>query len=356
MKDAFGGSQNRLLTAGLISLVANGLLWTGFGAAIVAQKAPPPRTVEISLVARPTQPKPKVAPKPKPKPKPKVTPPKPKPKPRVVKPQPKPIPPKPRVIKPNAPKPKIVPVRPLKPTTAKPRPKPQEAPQTNKPLNKPPKPTPEGAHHKTLTATGKPDPNAGSVKADGNRDLGKPAGDQSFGEKKDTPKGYATPAPQPQPTAVPAPPPTPVPPPPEPTPIPPTPKPEPTPTPKPEPTPTPKPEPTPTPRPRPTPTPRPEPTPTPRPKGPTKDAVATRQVQPRIPDELLSSNFKSSVRVRVDIGADGSSSASILSGSGNSQVDALAISALNKWRWKPALKEGEPVASSQRFRFEFEVK
>lgn len=352
MKDAFGGSENRLLTAGLISLLANGLLWTGFGSAIVAQKAPPPKTVEISLVARPAQPKLKVAPKPEPKPK--VVP----PKPRVVKPKPKPIPPEPRVVKLKAHKPKAAPVRPLKPTTVKPRPKPQEAPQTNKLLNKPPKPKPEGAHHKTLTATGKPDPNAGKVKAGGNRDLGKPAGSQDFGEKKETPKDYATPAPQPQPTAAPAPPPTPVPPPPEPTPIAPIPtqKPQPTPTPKPEPTPTPKPEPTPTPRPRPTPTPRPEPTPTQRPKGPSKDAVATRQVQPRIPNELLGASFKSSVRVRVNIGADGSASASILSGSGNSQVDALAISALNKWRWKPALKDGEPVASSQRFRFEFEVK
>ena len=358
MKDAFGGSQNRLLTAALISLVANGLLWSGFGRAILAQKAPPPKTIEISLVNRPAPPKPKVAPKPKPKvvpkPKPKVVPPKPRPIPPV-----KPIPPRRDApVKPKAPPPKPDNIaRPNKASTVKPRPNPPETPQTNK-ATKPSPPKPQGAHNKTLVAKNPAAPDAGYVKPGGNADLGKQLDNQNSGESKTNPKDYVEPTPEAQPTAAPVPPPTPIPPPPDPTPEPPapTPIPEPTATPRPKPTATPKPEPTATPRPKPTATPKPEPTATPKPKGPTKDAEPARQVKPRIPDELLNENFKSSVRVRVDIGADGSASASILSGSGNSRVDDLAIAALNKWRWKPALKDGEPVASSQRFRFEFEVK
>ncbi len=368
MKNAFSGDGNRLGAAFTISLVANVMLWAGFGSAIVAQKAPPPRNIEISLVERPARPKPKASPKPKPKPKPKPEPPKPKPKPEPPKPKPKPEPPKPRPvkplvkpvpprrdapIKPKAPPPKQTVARPLKPSTVKPQPKAPEAPQSNTPAKPAKAPPPQGAHNKTLVAKNPAAPDAGYVKPGGNRDLGKPAPDQSFGEQKETPKDYQEPEPQPQPTAEPAPPPTPVPPPPDQTPEPP--PPPPTPTPKPKPTPTPKPQPTPTPKPEPTPTPKPKPTPTPRPKGPTKDAEASRTVKPNIPDELRDSNFKSSVRVRVDVAADGSATPSIRSGSGNSQIDALALAALRKWRWKPALKDGEPVASTQYFRFEFEV-
>ncbi len=352
MKDAFGGHQNRLLTAAFISLVANGLLWAGFGNAILAQKAPRPQNIEISLVTLARKPKP--APTLAPKPRPTAPPPKPKPapKPRATqppKPPVKPIPPhRDAPVKPKAPPPKPQqPARPTKPSTVKPPPKAPESPQSNKPVKPAKAPPPQGAHNKTLVAKNPAAPDAGYVKPGGNRDLGKPAADQQFGENKQTPKNEA-PTPQPQPTEPPAPPPTPIPPPPEPPPPPP-------PTPKPTPKPTPPPPPPPPP-PTPKPTPKPTPTPTPKPKGPTKEAEAVKQPKPDIPDELLDTEFKSYVRVRVDIAADGSSSATLLTGSGNSQVDALVLSALKRWKWKPALKDGEPIADTQTFRFEFEVK
>ena len=361
MKDAFGGGHNRLIAAGLISVVANGLLWAGFGQAILAQKAPLPKTIEISLVTRPAAPKPKVVPKPKPK----VAPP--KPKPRAIKPRPKPpvkpIPPRRDApIKPKAqpPKPQKV-ARPLKPSTVKPRPKAPETAQSNKPLTKAPKPAAQGAHNKTLIAKGPAAPNTGYVKPGGKAGLGKPIEKQNYGESKTNPKNYVEPTPEAQPTEPPAPPPTPIPPPPEPTQPPPPPPPKPTQPPPPPPPPPPKPTPKPTlPPPPPPPPPKPTPKPTlppppPKPKGPTKDAVATRTVRPDIPDELRNSDFKSSVRVRVDVAANGSATPSIRAGSGNSQIDALALSALRKWRWKPALKDGEPIASTQYFRFDFEV-
>lgn len=335
MKDAFGNGRNRLLTAIAISLVANGLLWASFGGAIRAQKAPPPQTVEISLVARPLEPKPKIASKPRIRSQPRAIKPPPQPREKLV-PQPRDA----RIVKPRAPIPQSAPARPLTPSTAKPRPDSPEAPQSNRPLAAPPKAAPQGARNKTLFAKNPAAPDAGQVLPDGNRDLGQPAPDQSFGEQKETPENYVTPAPQPQPTQVPTPEPTPIPPPPKPTP---------------KPTPTPKPEPTPTLKPRPTPTPKPEPTAAPRPKGPTKEAKATRTVRPDIPNSLRDSKFKSSVRVRVDIAADGSTTPSLRAGSGNAQIDALALAALRKWRWKPALENGQAVASTQYFRFDFEV-
>lgn len=113
----------------------------------------------------------------------------------------------------------------------------------------------------------------------------------------------------------------------------------------------------PTPRPTPEPTPRPTPAPTPRatPFGLTRDAIATRQVEPQIPYNLRDQQFKSYVRARVVIHSDGSFDASLRSSSGSHEVDELALSALRRWRWKPALKNGEPVESVRLFRIEFEV-
>lgn len=345
MKEAFAKSYNRLLTAGLISLVVNGLLWAGLGSAIRAQKTSPPQTIEISRIVLASKPKSAsnahvIKPKPREKP--------------IFKSR------ETRVVKPNAPRPKPSRARLLAPSTAKPRPNAPEAPQSNKPLTRAPKPAPQGAHNKILTAKNPTAANASKVLPGGNRDVARPTGDQNFGNNKETPKKFATPAPEPQPTKAPVPPRTPKPPSPEPPPTPkPTPKPTPEPTPKPTPEPTPKskPEPTPKPtaRPTPKPDPKPEPTPRPKPKGPTTEARATRTVKPRIPRELRDSEFKSSVRVRVEIAADGAATPSLRVGSGNEKIDALALSALRKWRWKPALEDGQPVASTQYFRFDFEV-
>lgn len=346
MKPAFGDEKGRLGSALLVSLGLNALLWTAFGSAILGRKTAPPQIIEISRVTLTKEGRkiPKVVTKKQIQRKVQKI------RREIVR---RPIP----KIREKPPRERPRLARPLRETPVKPRPRLPEAPQINKPLTQPQKARPEGAHHRTLIAKNPAAPDAGQVKAGGNANLGKPLDNQNSGESKTNPKDYVAPTPQPQPTEAPAPPPTPVPPPIEPTPTPrpqPTATPRPQPTPKPEPTPTPRPEPTPTPRP--TPRPEPTPTPTPRPKGPTRDAVATRQVQPDIPDELKSGDFKSSVRVRVEVSADGSPSPSLRGTSGNADIDARVLAALRRWRWKPALKEGEAVASTQYFRFDFEVK
>jgi hypothetical protein len=37
-------------------------------------------------------------------------------------------------------------------------------------------------------------------------------------------------------------------------------------------------------------------------------------------------------------------------------MDANILEALRRWRWEPALKDGEVVTSVKRFRFEVEVR
>jgi TonB family protein len=170
-------------------------------------------------------------------------------------------------------------------------------------------------------------------------------------ENGDVPRLPVEPTPIPEPTATPTPIPTATP-----RPVPTaTPKPEPTATPRP--TATPKPEPTATPRPVPTATPRPEPTATPRPRGITRSAGIRRQVKPRIPEDLKTEEFRTSVGARVEISATGEvTGVTLRSSSGNSRVDELALSALRRWRWTPAMRDGEPIPSVQNIRFDFEVR
>lgn len=330
--------RNRLLGALGISFLLNALLWSAVGGAILSRKAAPPPIIEISRVVltKTGKPIPKVVAKA-----------------QVQK----------RVEKirrqiARRPQPKIRP-KTESSQPIRPRPAPnQEKPRANAPIapaaqKAPAKPSPpaNGAHNRILTANEKAAPNSATVLPGGNANLGKPTEKQNFGEAQENPKTLIVPTPEPQPTQAPAPPPTPIPPPVEPTPMP-----RPTSTPKPEPTPTPRPEPTATPKPEPTSTPKPQPTPTPKPSGPTRKAVATRTAQPSIPDELKSGEFKTSVRVSVRISADGSSSPSLRGSSGNGEIDSRVLAALRKWKWKPALENGEAVASTQNFRFDFVVR
>jgi len=94
----------------------------------------------------------------------------------------------------------------------------------------------------------------------------------------------------------------------------------------------------------------------PRPKGPTRDAEPSDTTQPTIPEALRKSEFRSFVRVKVEVEADGSFTPILRTSSGNPEIDRRVLEALKRWRWKPALRDGEAVKSTQLFKFEFEVK
>ncbi|BDI29886.1 hypothetical protein CCAX7_19370 [Capsulimonas corticalis] len=235
------------------------------------------------------------------------------PKPEHRRPEPKPrvVPPKPKPIVPPPPLPRAVHTPPR--VTARPIPQPLRPVPRHAP--------PAGAHSHVLTARpdhAAPAPQDHTALAGGGANLGAPLGHQNAG-------GAHTEAPpQPAPVAPPAP-----------APEPPRPAPQ-------APVEAAKPEP-------------PKPAPPPAPAGPTQDAEPSNQEKPEIPDELKQDTFKSFVRVKVEIEADGSFTPTLRTSSGNAEIDRRVLAALQRWRWKPALQNGAPVHSTQLFRFEFEV-
>jgi TonB family protein len=222
----------------------------------------------------------------------------------------------------------------------RPKPRPEPHPLAHVP---PPKPTravqkpPRGAHNRVLVAkvdknAPPPDPTDHTALPDGNAAQGKVIDQQNAGNAAVNP---------PQPVVKPDPKPDPVPEPVKPKPdLPPVKPPEPVPVPEPV---------------KPKPDPLPEPV-KPKPKGPSREAEPTDQVKPEIPDSLKQQGgYKSFVRVKVVVEADGSAMPILRTSSGNPDIDNRVLEALKQWKWKPALKDGVPVQSTQLFKFEFLV-
>jgi len=94
----------------------------------------------------------------------------------------------------------------------------------------------------------------------------------------------------------------------------------------------------------------------PKPKGPTRDAEPVDAITPTIPGSIDTSNIKSFVRAKVRVAADGSFDVVLRTSSNNADLDKILLETLKKWKWKPALVDGEPVESTKLFKFEFEIK
>ena len=88
---------------------------------------------------------------------------------------------------------------------------------------------------------------------------------------------------------------------------------------------------------------------------PSQEAFPVQQIQPEIPSEVKSQDYKSYVSVKVEIQTDGSSIPYLKTSSGNDKVDNAVLAALSKWKWHPAEVHDQPVSSVRYFRFEFEV-
>jgi TonB family protein len=101
--------------------------------------------------------------------------------------------------------------------------------------------------------------------------------------------------------------------------------------------------------------PKPEPPPPPKKTGPSRDAEPDDEVKPEIPDDLKKGDYRSFVRVKVLVHPDGSFEPILRTSSGNPEIDRRVMDALKKWKWKPALKDGEAIESTQLFKFEFLV-
>lgn len=102
------------------------------------------------------------------------------------------------------------------------------------------------------------------------------------------------------------------------------------------------------PRPAPTPT-APAPTrPTPAPSVANSTASSapypTSQPAPRYPRGALRAGVEGTVEVQVDVGPDGvPTSVALASGSGNRELDRAAMDAVRRWRFRPAMANGQPT-------------
>ena len=88
-------------------------------------------------------------------------------------------------------------------------------------------------------------------------------------------------------------------------------------------------------------------------RGPNRAAFPIETVEPNVPTSMVGGSVMNSVEVSVDIAADGSHVEKIVRSTGSADVDALVLDALKSWKWDPAAREGNPVASNQSFKFTF---
>lgn len=89
--------------------------------------------------------------------------------------------------------------------------------------------------------------------------------------------------------------------------------------------------------------------------GITKSAELAYKELPQLPDEIQASGYRSFVRVKVEVAEDGKFTVAISTSSGNPDVDQRVLDALKRWKWKPALKHGVPITSTEIYRFDFDV-
>lgn len=105
--------------------------------------------------------------------------------------------------------------------------------------------------------------------------------------------------------------------------------------------------------------PPPPPLAAPAPAGPPVEADSVAPVPisrpaPRYPAEALRRNIGGSVRVIATVAADGSvERMELAQGSGNRDLDRAAMEAVRRWRFRPAVRNGQPVSESVIIPLEF---
>ena len=123
-----------------------------------------------------------------------------------------------------------------------------------------------------------------------------------------------------------------------------------------------------TPRPQPQETPRrveerPQPTPEttrivekPRRSIEVREAQADHIVKPRVPRRLRREKRRLSVGLDVDVDDKGRATPRLRESSGDSELDEEALKAARKTRWKPRAEDGKATKSTQRMRYDVDVK
>lgn len=98
--------------------------------------------------------------------------------------------------------------------------------------------------------------------------------------------------------------------------------------------------------------PRPAPAPTAASSQP--QPIAGQTPAPRYPMQALRRGERGTVTVRAEIGADGvPASVSVARGSGSHSLDRAAVDAVRRWRFRPAMRGGQPTTAVVEIPVEF---
>jgi protein TonB len=83
-------------------------------------------------------------------------------------------------------------------------------------------------------------------------------------------------------------------------------------------------------------------------------AQAIYKPMPEIPDELRDDALNASAVVRFHVAVDGTATVELLQPTQYPQLNRLLLDTLRKWKFFPAIRDGQPVASdfTQPFRFQ----
>ena len=85
-------------------------------------------------------------------------------------------------------------------------------------------------------------------------------------------------------------------------------------------------------------------------------AEPTSQIRPEIPDDLRAEALDKTTVVEVSVNADGTVvEAKVYVSSGVEELDQIAVRAAKRWRFHPATRDGEAIASKVRLHIEFKV-
>jgi len=80
------------------------------------------------------------------------------------------------------------------------------------------------------------------------------------------------------------------------------------------------------------------------------------QPQPEIPDDLRAEAIDKTTVVMIDVQADGTAGkVAVLTSSGVDELDAIALRAAKRWKFKPATSDGAPVSGRVRLHVHFKV-
>jgi len=90
--------------------------------------------------------------------------------------------------------------------------------------------------------------------------------------------------------------------------------------------------------------------------GAISDAVLVRQVSPRYPTAAMRANQEGWVDVELTVGVDGAvSNVTVVDSQPKHVFDRSAMDAVGRWEFKPAMRNGEPMAVTLRRRLQFNL-